>query len=191
MFSPATESAKLTLYPCDLVVADVELPYSHPRLYANVTYEVLVNATNLGSSPATSFNVSLELFWVKGGIVDFYAEETVTGLGAGESTIVLFNDVMITHCSNYWLNATADCNNDVAESNETNNSMVMEIHGRLAGDLDGDGDVDFDDIVQIAMAYGSNLGDSNWNANADIDCDDDVDFDDVVTAAMNYGKSDC
>lgn len=58
----------------------------------------------------------------------------------------------------------------------------------LLGDVDRDWDVDFDDIVVIAMAYGSEPGDPNWNPTADLDGDNDVDFDDMVTAAMNYGK---
>lgn len=59
----------------------------------------------------------------------------------------------------------------------------------LTGDLDGDCDVDFDDIVAIGFAYLSNPGDPNWNANADIDRDGVVDFDDIVTATMNYGET--
>jgi hypothetical protein len=59
----------------------------------------------------------------------------------------------------------------------------------LEGDLDGDCDVDFDDIVAICMAYLSKSEDPNWNASADIDRDGVVDFDDVVTATMNYGKT--
>lgn len=66
--------------------------------------------------------------------------------------------------------------------------MVINIDGRLAGDLDGDCDFDFEDIVTIAMAYGSKREDANWNEQADLNADDDVDFDDVVLAAMNYGK---
>ena len=179
------EDAKLTLIPCDLVVSEVELPYIEAKLYANITYDIGVNVTNLDIGSTTTFNVSLQLYWLDGATVEYYHEETVAGLGPEESTVVHFS-VEITHVGDYELTATADCDDDVDESNEANNSMVITVDGRLAGDLDGDHDVDFDDIVSIAMAYMSNPDSPFWNEQADLDADGDVDFDDIVTAAMNY-----
>lgn len=104
-----------------MVVAHVELPYTYPKLYANIPYDIGVNVTNLGSSPASTFTMSLELFWVKScGILEYCEEKNVNGQDLGASTAVHF-DAKITHASpglDYVLDATADCNNDVAESNE-------------------------------------------------------------------------
>jgi hypothetical protein len=57
------------------------------------------------------------------------------------------------------------------------------------GDFDGDGDVDFDDFVEFAGAYGTSEGDPAYNLNADFDGDNDVDFDDFVEFAGVYGTS--
>ena len=59
----------------------------------------------------------------------------------------------------------------------------------IPGDMDGDGDVDIFDIVIIASAYGTSIGNPAYNPNADIDGDGDVDIFDVVIAAGNYGTS--
>jgi hypothetical protein len=58
----------------------------------------------------------------------------------------------------------------------------------LPGDVEGDGDVDIFDIVKIAGAYGSKLGQPKYDANCDVDKDGDVDIFDVVLAANNYGR---
>ncbi len=50
------------------------------------------------------------------------------------------------------------------------------------GDLDGDGDVDFDDLVTLLGAYGT-------SADGDVDGDGDTDFDDLVALLGAYGTS--
>jgi len=61
----------------------------------------------------------------------------------------------------------------------------------LPGDADLDGDVDSDDVfTYVAPAYGSKIGDPNYNPNCDFDRDGNVDSDDVFTyLAPNYGKT--
>ena len=67
----------------------------------------------------------------------------------------------------------------------------------LMGDPTPDGKVDFNDLMVFATAYGSEVGDTNWNALCDI-CgylgdptpDGNVNFDDLMLFATNYGK-DC
>ena len=54
------------------------------------------------------------------------------------------------------------------------------------GDFDGDGDVDFDDFVVFAGAYGTSKGDPTYDVSADFDDDGDVDFDDFVEFAGVY-----
>jgi hypothetical protein len=59
----------------------------------------------------------------------------------------------------------------------------------IAGDVDGDKDVDIYDIVSIATTYGIVTPDPLYKSNNDIDGDGDIDIYDVVAAAGNYGIS--
>ena len=61
----------------------------------------------------------------------------------------------------------------------------------LLGDTDGNGEVDIFDVVTVAKAFGSKLGDPDWNGNADLKPDNEIDIFDVVEVAKNFGKEDC
>ena len=58
----------------------------------------------------------------------------------------------------------------------------------VLGDLNGDFKVDLKDLVILAKAYGSKLGDSNWDPNADIDRNGAVGLSDLVALAQHYGQ---
>ncbi len=59
----------------------------------------------------------------------------------------------------------------------------------VVGDIDADGDVDWFDFGIFAQAFGSSVGDPNYNDQCDFDLDDDVDWLDFGDFAANYGKS--
>jgi hypothetical protein len=60
----------------------------------------------------------------------------------------------------------------------------------LAGDVDGDRDVDIFDIVTMAAGYGAaNQAATNYNPYSDLDNSYTINIFDIVTAAGNYGKS--
>jgi len=59
----------------------------------------------------------------------------------------------------------------------------------LAGDVDGDYDVDIFDVVAMSGAYGSNENEPVYVSNYDINSDGQIDILDIVIAAGNYGKS--
>jgi hypothetical protein len=58
----------------------------------------------------------------------------------------------------------------------------------IAGDIDGDYNVDYDDFIVLAGAYGSTIGQPAYNSAADIDGDGDVDYSDFIALAGNYGQ---
>jgi serine protease AprX len=65
-------------------------------------------------------------------------------------------------------------------------TLDIELGHGSKGDFDGDGDVDFDDFVEFAGAYGTSEGYPTYDASADFDDDGDVDFDDFVEFAGVY-----
>jgi len=57
----------------------------------------------------------------------------------------------------------------------------------VAGDVDGDRDIDIYDIVKIASAYNSLRGDPRFDPNCDIDSNNIINIYDVVIATSRYG----
>jgi hypothetical protein len=58
----------------------------------------------------------------------------------------------------------------------------------IPGDLNGDFAVGLSDLVILAKAYGSKLGNPNWNPNADIDSNGAIGLTDLVILATHYGQ---
>jgi len=57
----------------------------------------------------------------------------------------------------------------------------------MKGDFDADGDIDIFDFAAFADAYGSEVGDPNYNAIGDFNNDGDIDIFDFVAFAEVYG----
>jgi hypothetical protein len=55
------------------------------------------------------------------------------------------------------------------------------------GDVDGDGDTDISDLAALLTAYGSVVGQPNYNPAADFDNDQDVDLADLAFLLADYG----
>ena len=60
--------------------------------------------------------------------------------------------------------------------------------GGLPGDVDGDCDVDFDDLNELLASYGLSMGDPGYNPDADLDGNDTVDFDDLNFLLAFYNQ---
>jgi hypothetical protein len=59
----------------------------------------------------------------------------------------------------------------------------------IAGDVDGDHNVDYDDLVMMVESYGSHDGVPAYEPYADFDWDGDVDCCDLRVLGRNYGKT--
>ena len=58
----------------------------------------------------------------------------------------------------------------------------------LLGDFNSDNHVDFEDLMIFGLAYGSCIGDENWDPICDIYPDGCIDFEDLMIFAMHYGE---
>lgn len=56
-------------------------------------------------------------------------------------------------------------------------------------DLNGDREINMQDVTIVAIAFGSELGDSSWNQLADLDKNGVVNIIDITFVAKDYGKS--
>ena len=79
----------------------------------------------------------------------------------------------------------------VAGETDANAADNLLIYGivkvTVAGDVDGDRDIDIYDIVRITSAYDAWRGQPRFNPNCDIDSNDHINIYDVVIATSRYG----
>jgi choice-of-anchor B domain-containing protein len=69
--------------------------------------------------------------------------------------------------------------------------VVCEDPNGCASDFDGDGDVDLGDFGVFGGAFGSLVGDANYDPAADFDMDGDVDLGDFGAFGGEFGRTDC
>ena len=115
--------------------------------------------------------------------------KAVSNLAQGATQILIFNwNTTGVALGNYTISAVASVVSD--ELNTDNNSFTDgAVKIEMIGDCDGDGDVDYNDFIVLAGAYGSAVGQPAYKPEADFDGDGDVDYNDFIKLAGNYGKS--
>jgi len=64
----------------------------------------------------------------------------------------------------------------------------IKIFATIVGDINGDRKVRVDDVLIVALAFGSNEGDPDWNPYTDLDKDGKVRVNDVLAVAVEFGK---
>jgi hypothetical protein len=145
-------------------------------------FSTRINATvaNQGDFPET-FNVTVYANSTP------IASQTIAQAERQTSTLTSAWDTAGFTKGNYVISAQA-----ISVEGETQTDNNVRIYGAvlitMAGDVDGDRDVDIFDIVNMAILYGQTLP-STWPIPPpDIDGDGDVDIFDIVIAASNYGR---
>jgi len=115
-------------------------------------------------------------------------------LTSGNTTSILFcwNTTGLTEYCNYTISAYAHPvlgETDMADNTLTCGTILI-VH---EGDVNADRKVRVDDILAIALAFGTNYGgppNSNgyyYDPNLDINCDGKIRVDDVLAAALQFG----
>lgn len=67
-------------------------------------------------------------------------------------------------------------------------TTTTTLKGSIAGDANGDGHVNYADLLLIASSYGRHSGDYGYDPRADLSGDGRVDYADLLLLATNYGR---
>jgi subtilase family serine protease len=145
---------------------------------------------NIGTLPAGSFYVKLEVYWINGSLVEDSQETLISGLGAEQTTTVNFTSLFHpTHTGQYQLTATVDSRGNISENNETNNELILNnVSVTVMGDIKGDGNVNILDAVKISLAYGATPTSPYWNLKADLNHDGHIDILDATRIGLHWGE---
>lgn len=100
----------------DLIIESLTHSPRSPKKSQNITFTAVVK--NIGGAPSGTFNLTLKVGGETNG-----ENYTIPNLGPGESFTVQRQEILNVE-QNYRNTATADSNNDVAESNENNNQKI-------------------------------------------------------------------
>ena len=146
----------------------------------NVTTSINVTVQNEGTFEET-FNVTL------------YCDSSEIGaqtaiLSSWHSTVLTFEWTTPTELGDYTIRAEAGVVEN--ETDVEDNSLVFGIIKiSILGDIDGNGKVNILDVAMAAVAFGSKLGDDNWNPNADMDENKTINIIDIAQVAVQFGKT--
>lgn len=83
-----------------------------------------------------------------------------------------------------WSNPPDETDDEVYWDNLT---ILVETGDVIPGDVDGDGDVDLNDLALLLTAYGSCEPDPGYDPRADFDSNGCIDLSDLATLLANYG----
>lgn len=112
--------------------------------------------------------------------------QTVT-LALSTNTILAFSWNTTEVSYGYYI-LSANASQVLGETDLTDNHFINGIViVTVPGDIDGDGNVDLDDLYYILIAYGTSIGDPDYNSNADINGDGEINLDDLYYVLWNYG----
>ncbi|MDH5779183.1 MAG: PQQ-binding-like beta-propeller repeat protein [Candidatus Bathyarchaeota archaeon] len=164
-------------------------PFSGIRITNVITSKTII---------AQGFTLRIDLAILNHGVdnedstVTAYADTTI--IAKQTMTLTKMNSSVVTFTwntagvvyGNYTISAYAD---PVPGETDTADNIVVDgwVFVTIPGDVNGDGKVRVDDILAVALAFGSNSGDLGYDPNLDINCDDKVRVDDVLIAALNFG----
>ena len=187
----------MTPFGTNLIIESFVVRSEGCNVYANDTFvdgtdhyvPVEVMVKNVGFVSARNFNVSLSVYWLNGILLENCVDWRVLSLSLGENTTVTFN-WHPTHTGYYNLTAVADCQNEIVESNESDNTLVLASYPvAVMGDINGDHAPNILDATVMSMAWGTHPGDADWNIKPDLNHDGVINILDGIRVATNWGKT--
>jgi len=164
-----------------ITIHDVAVNLTTPRTILGQGYNLLINvqATNKGNR-IESANITV--------LVNTTVITTqIINLTIGTTALAqAWNATGFTR-GNYTMSVDIEPvpgETDTADNSFTYNNAITVT---VAGDTNGDGNINIYDIVRLAWAYDAKKGDSRFNPNCDIDGNDKINIFDVVIATSGYG----
>ena len=182
---PTVESG---LYPdpnfnqlVDVAVVCVEP--SATKVYPGQVVNITVIAKNEGTTTET-FNVTTYYD------TNVIGTQTVTSLTPDANMNLTFswNTTDVTPCVNYTIKAEASVvplEIDIINNNFTDGCVKV----KMLGDVNGDGVIDIYDLSLAGKAYGSFIGEPEYDPETDLNKDGRVDVRDIAVIGKNYGKT--
>jgi hypothetical protein len=166
-------------------VAIIDIQPVPQKVYAGRNVTVYVTARNLGNLSET-FMVSA---YVDG--TTWLGTLDVVDLPPATNVTLAFNWSTSGLPACYWHTLSANASILPFEINITNNALIgpVQVKIKIFADIDGDGRVGLTDLVMLAQAYNSKVGDPNYNPDADLDENGKVSLTDLVTCAKYYNMS--
>jgi len=117
---------------------------------------------------------------------DGHIDETV--IGATSALTLATQTFEFEHAGDYSPSLTVTDNSGMVDTCIKPNYIVLTgPEAGIKGDFNNDDVIDFDDFIAFAAAYGSVLGDANYDVIGDFNDDDAIDFDDFIAFAAVYG----
>ena len=163
----------------DIAVIDV-FPFP-TEIYQGLEINITVTVKNEGNITETfSINVYYDSTLI--------AMVNVTDLAPNENTTVNVTwDTDGVQPGNYTIWAEAP---SIPYEIDTTNNVLIDgaVKVKIPGDINGDDIVDIYDALFASSAFGSYLGDPQWNPACDLNGDNIVDIFDIIMLASNFGR---
>ena len=171
----------------DITIVDVAPSAS--KAYAGNLVNITVRVKNNGGA-AETFNV---IAYYDSNVIEM---QTVTDLIAGAEKNLTFswNTADVTPCNNYTIRVEASV---VPDEIDTYDNVYVDgaVKIKIPGDVNGDGEVNLEDLMLIARALGTDpryppgTDWNQWNPDCDFNSDNKVDAYDLLVGGKNYGST--